>query len=250
MNRHNRKRLIKFLFTILSANPFEYGIVPGEGGWVRLKDLHWALRQTGSFPSVSVAGLKQLFELYRPEKFEIKHKHVRVLPEFHSPGLMKFSVAAPPDILYLPVRPRAHAHVLSRGLRPAGDAKWIVLWKEMDMALRAGKRRDREPVIARLKVDSAMRQGAVFHEAGGCIYLAQWLEPQWLDMPALPEMKENIPARGSKDQKNETGSSEKSSRKMPGSFIPEHPPAWYGHGDIKSTGHHGKKRHKRAKPYR
>lgn len=250
MDKRHRKQLGKLIFAILARNPFEYGIVPEEGGWVKLKDLHWALMQTGAFRHISVAGLQQFFELFRPAKMEIKQKYVRALPEFHAPGFLEFPVAMPPDILHLPVRPRAHAHVLSRGVMPAGNTKWIVLWTEEDMAVRTGRRRDRESLIAHVRTTYAMKHGAVFHEAGGCIYLAQWLEPQWLELPPLPETKEKPSEKYNRNGESEADRPGLNREKMPGSFMPEQLPAWYGHKNEKIKGRHGKKRNKRVKSHR
>ena len=232
MDRRNRKRLTKLIFAILARNPFEYGLVPDVQGWVKVKDLHWALMQAGEFRSLSVKGLQQFFDLYRPDRMEICGKHVRVLPEFHAPDLLYFPQASPPQVLYMAVRPKAHAHVLKRGMRPAGEMKWILLCPEREQALTLGRRRDSEPLVAVIRTGIALSHGAVFRRAGEILYLTQWIDPAWLELPPLPESMEKS-GNGKKNVKSDVKDENESdrSKKMPGSFIPEFPsqwPEWYG----------------------
>ncbi len=250
MHRRNQKRLSKLIFAILARNPFEYGIVPDEHGWVRLKDLHWALRQGDAFPALSAGGLQQFFELYRPEKMEIKAKLVRVLPEFHAPEMLDFPQSVPPARLYLPIRPRAHAHVLTHGVRPCGNLKWIVLWKECEQAITAGKRRDREPIIAMLDTSAALREGAVFRCAGDEIFLTQWLNTRWLDLPPLPESRESVLKNTAKEERVvQARSKAEDDRMTPGSFIPDALPLWYSkkQGKVSKRGGKGRKRVKKRR---
>ena len=256
MDRRNRKRLTKLIFAILARNPFEYGLVPDEQGWVKAKDLHWALMQAGEFRSLSVKGLQQFFDLYRPDKMEICDKYVRVLPEFHAQDLLDFQQASPPQELYVAVRPKAHAHVLKRGMRPTGEVKWILLWPEREQALTIGRRRDSEPLVAVIRTGIALSHGAVFFRAGEILYLTQWIDPAWFELPPLPESAEK-PVETKKStkpvlkDKDEPGQS----TNMPGSFIPEFPgqwPEWYGEREGKRARRWSgkKKKKKRSGPVR
>ncbi len=233
MDKRNRRRLSKLIFAILARNPFEYGLIPDEEGWVKTKDLHYALMQTGAFRSLSVKGLEQFFDLFRPDKMEKDQRRVRVLPEFHATGLLEFQQAEPPAVLYIPVRPRAHAHVAEKGMRPPGESKWILLWPEREQALKAGMRRDREPIIGILNSRDALAHGAVFFRAGEDLYLTQWIEPGWLELPPVPEIMEKAVDNKVKKEKPATMVKDKTvqPKNMPGSFIPEFPgqwPEWYG----------------------
>ncbi len=251
MNKRNRKRLEKLIFAILARNPFEYGIVPDEEGWVRLKDLHYALMQGEVFRSLSVKGLEQYFDLYRPERMEHSGRYVRVLPEFHAPGLLTFTQVSPPIRLYVPVRPRAHAHVMRRGIRSNGNTKWIVLWPDIDRAFAAGRRRDRDPVIGIIKTDVAQSCGGLFFMAGEEVFLTQWLEPSWLELPPLPESEEKQAEQRRKGHKSKKPPASQHRLDTPGSFIPTFPPQWpewYGKGEPKEgrSKRRDRKRSKRA----
>ena len=250
MDKKNRRRLAKLIFAILARNPFEYGLIPDEEGWIKTKDLHYALMQTGTFKSLSVKGLEQFFNLYRPDKMEIDHRRVRALPEFHAAGLLEFPQATPPLMLYIAVRPKAHGHVLRKGMRPPGDAKWLLLWPEKEQALKMGMRRDREPLVGTLRSHDAISDGAVFFRAGENLYLTQWLEPGWLDLPPLPEPTEVASdARGKKEKTSaRVEDKDKQPPVMPGSFIPEAPgqwPEWLGKREGKRARRRSDKKNRR-----
>ncbi len=251
MNKRNRKRLEKLIFAILARNPYEYGIVPDENGWIRLKDLHYALMQGEVFRSISVKGLEQYFDLYRPDRMELSGRYVRVLPEFQAPGLLAFPQVSPPARLYVPVRPRAHAHVLRRGMRPNTGAKWIVLWPDMEKALVAGRRRDRDPLVGIINTDVAQSCGGLFFMAGGEIFLSQWLEPSWLELPPLPESEERQAVQqGRQRYSTRKDAVSQDHANTPGSFIPTFPSQWpglYGDGDVKARRGRGKKGDRKRK---
>ncbi len=199
MDKQELKRLEKILFAMLGRQPDAFGIVLDEGGWVSIKELHQALMKETGFSHITERGLTQLFSLYRPEKFEWQENRVRVRPELQSPDLTKYKEATPPELLYVSIRPKAHAHVIARGLQT--NKKWIVLSTEKEMALRIGRRRSRDPVIAEVMALKSSKAGVVFRGAGKVLYLVEGLDPQWMNIPPLPPVRE-------KDKHKEPKSSE------------------------------------------
>ncbi len=232
MHKRNQKKLSKLLFAILARNPFEYGIVPDSEGWVKIKDLHWALMQGDAFRSLSVRGLVQFFELYTPGRMEQSGGRARALPEFQQPGILDFSVAAAPPVLYLPVRRRAHAHVLAHGVRVSAGREWIILWPDRERALTAARIWDSDPLLGVVDAAAAVAGGSVLYAAGRKeLFLARWLAPDWIDLPPLPCAEEE--ERRGKDSGKGRGRSarenisEVTAPELPGSFIPASPPPWY-----------------------
>ncbi len=247
MKKRDQKRLTKLIFAILARNPFEFGIVPDEGGWISIKDVRWALGQQGAFKSLSVRGLQQFFELYSPEKMEMRDRSVRVLPEYQSSDLLQYRQVDPPSLLYLPVRPRAHAHVVQKGLVPPAGKKWIVLWPDKELALNAGRRRDARPLIGTVNTAAAQAQGALFFRAGESLFLVQWLQASWIELPPVPEKPERKAKQVSAGNDAQTAPQDVKPGQLPGSFIPEFPsmwPEWYGHSDEKA------RRRQKNKKYR
>lgn len=191
MDKRGVKRLEKVLFSILGRQPDVFGLIPDEEGWISIKELYHALISEPGFPRVTPRGLNQFFSLYRPEKFECRNNLVRVKPEYQKPGLIRYNEdALPPECLYVNIRPKAHRHVIANGLRSSADKKWVVLSRSREMALRIGKHRDRDPVIAEVRALKASNAGVVFKKAGDTLYLVEGLDTQWMNIPYLPPAPE------------------------------------------------------------
>jgi hypothetical protein len=92
-------------------------------------------------------------------------------------------------MLYVCIRPKAHAHILANGLRPSGTDKWIALSTTKDMALRIGRRRDHAPIMAEVMARKACKTGIIFRRSGDFLYLVDGLGPEYLGLPALPKTK-------------------------------------------------------------
>jgi putative RNA 2'-phosphotransferase len=190
MDKRELKRLEKILFAILGRQPDTFGIVLNEGGWVSTKELHQALIKEKGFPHITHRGLAQFFSLYRPEKFEWQEKHVRVKPELQRPDLTTYKESNPPELLYVSIRPKAHAHVITRGLQTSNKKRWVVLSTEKEVALKIGRRRDKDPIIAEVMALKSSKAGVVFRRAGRVLYLVEGLDPKWMNIPPLPPLRE------------------------------------------------------------
>ena len=205
MDKQELKRLEKILFAMLGRQPDAFGIVLDKGGWVSIKELHQALMKESGVSHITQRGLTQFFSLYRPEKFEWQENYVRVKLELQSPDLTIYKEATPPELLYVSIRPKAHAHVIARGLQTSKNKKWIVLSTEKEMALRIGRRRDKDPVIAEVMALKSNKAGVVFRRAGKVLYLVEGLDPQWMNIPPLPPVREKDKHREPKSSKAKPG---------------------------------------------
>ncbi|MBW2080829.1 MAG: hypothetical protein JRI27_07725 [Deltaproteobacteria bacterium] len=205
MDKRELKRLEKILFAMLGRKPDAFGIVMDKGGWISIKELHRALMKEAGFSHITPRVLTQFFSLYRPEKFEWQENHVRVKPELQSPDLTIYNEATPPELLYVSIRPKAHAHVIARGLQSSNNKKWIILSTEKEMALKIGKRRDKDPMIAKIMAFKSNKAGVVFRRAGEGLYLVESLDPQWMNMPPLPPVREKDKHREPKSREVKPG---------------------------------------------
>jgi putative RNA 2'-phosphotransferase len=215
MDKRELKRLEKILFAMLGRQPDAFGIVLDEGGWASIKELHQALMKETGFSHITQRGLTQLFSLYRPEKFEWREKHVRVKPELQGPDLTIYKESTPPELLYVSIRPKAHAHVITRGLQSSNNKKWVVLSTEKEMALKIGRRRDKDPVIVEVMALKSSKAGVVFRRAGKVLYLVEGLDPQWMNIPPLPPVREK-----DKHKKPKSGKAGPVGKKIPKDIAP------------------------------
>jgi putative RNA 2'-phosphotransferase len=221
MNKRDLAKLRKILLSILGKCPNAFGVVLEEGGWITMKRLHKVVQAEQGFAHITPRSLVQFFALYRPDEFELQDQSVRIRPALRTEAAEHPEVAEPPDVLYVCIRPRAHAHVLANGLRPSGTDKWIALSTTKDMALRIGMRRDPAPITAKVMASKASEAGIVFRKTGDFLYLVDGLGPEYLGVPALPKTRTTEREKTEKSlpvgKRTVSGSAPPSER--PGSFI-------------------------------
>jgi putative RNA 2'-phosphotransferase len=220
------KRLTKAVFAMLGRRPDAFGIVLDRGGWISIKELHQVLITEPDLPHISSKALHQFFSLYRPERFEWQEDRVRVRPEWQSPDLTAYEETIPPERLYVTIRPKAHAYVIDHGLRPGGDKRWIVLSADREMALKIGRRRDRNPILVEVLASKACKTGIVFRRAGESLYLVDRLGPQWMNIPPLAPKQERHP-KESRSDKTKLDVEKVPTPEEIGGFVPRKMPSYY-----------------------
>ncbi len=227
MNDRGLRRLTKIIFAMLGRRPDAFGIVLEEGGWISIKELHQALMTEPGLPHITSKALRQFFLLYRPEKFECQEDRIRVKPEWQGPDLTIYRETIPPEVLYVTIRPKAHAYVIAHGLRPTGNKEWIVLSRDREIALRIGRRRDREPVMTEVLASKAYREGIVFRKAGDLLYLVDSLDPRWMNIPPPVHTRERGVRSGKvKADREKTPGIARPSEEI-GGFVLRKTPAFY-----------------------
>lgn len=203
MDNLRLKKLHKIMLAMLARQPDLYGLLPDKGGWIKIKELHGALAQEPEFPHVTMASLMQFFNIFGRGTFETNGQHVRIknydelpLPE----------TADPPEILYLPVRPKAYERAATDGFIPPQGKEWIILATTRELAVKIGKRRDNEPIISEVMALDAEKDGAAFKKFGENLFLADALKPEHLKLPPLPRNRQKNEPKNKKDM---TGSGSK-----------------------------------------
>jgi putative RNA 2'-phosphotransferase len=207
-NKNKSKQLAKFLEYLLGRRPDEFGLVPDENGFVKLKDLLKACSEEEGWRFVRESHLKEILLTVNPPPFEISEKMIRARRRDHLPHQTK--IQAPPKLLFVCVRTRAHGHVLEKGIRPSGYSH-IILASTKEMAQRIGRRIDPTPVLFTVHVQKALAEGVEFIKAGESLFLAEQLSPNCLSGPPLP--KEKFKELGKKPPK------EPAVQETPGSFL-------------------------------
>jgi RNA:NAD 2'-phosphotransferase (TPT1/KptA family) len=230
MDKKRRNILEKTLFSLLGKAPGSFLAVLDEDGWLSVKEIHRILQARKGCGFLTPATIRQFVDLYMPERFELRDNMIRVRPEYMEPGLLVHEYVSPPDRLYVPVRPKAHAHVMKNGLLPPSNRKWIVLAAGKKDAEALGKRRDAAPITGEVDCIVAERLGVCFFRADGPLYLVDRLPSACITLPPLPEEAghDNIAKERSESRKKkETASGmEKPSTPLPGSFFPGTPPSF------------------------
>jgi putative RNA 2'-phosphotransferase len=205
------RKLAKFLDYVLGRRPDEFGLLPDEQGYVKIKTLLQSLHEDSDWRHVRQGHLQALMLLQQPVVIEmesdlIRARHRDRLPTPQPPSEM-------PKILYSAVRRRAYPVVVEKGIRPGGTP-YILLSPDEETARRLGRRMDNDPVVIKIHVAQCRSAGTIFLRYGERLHLADVIPAQGLSGPALPKEKAS-PAPSKKPPRAMENT------KTPGSFYPD-----------------------------
>jgi len=209
------KKLAKLLDYALGRNPDEFGLVPDEDGFVKIKELLKALHEEEGWKFVRIASIDEVIYSIANPPVEINEDRIRAIKR---EKLDKRGYAAePPLLLYTCVRRRAYPHALKKGVNPMGR-KHVVLSSDADLALRVGRRHDGDPVLLTVNVDQAHDRGCMFLKASPRLFLCRQVPESSFRGPALPKEK--------KTKEGKDGSAREAKKipqrsETPGSYFPD-----------------------------
>ncbi len=203
MTDRERKRLEKLIFYVLGRRPDEFGLIPNEKGFFRLKDLHRALIEEEGTKNLRLKQLIDFFLIFRPEKFEFLEKEglVRVRPDLAEEAVFEPRlVEVPPVILFAPVRLRAWIKASEIGL---SGRDHVLLTSEEDLARRLAKRKG--ALVITVEARRALEMGVIFECYIEKLYLAPWLPAEVLKGPKVDEeFKKRYQKRPKEEKLEET----------------------------------------------
>lgn len=208
--QHSPVKLAKFLDYILGHRPDEFGLVPDDQGFVRIKDLLKVLQEEAGWGYVNQGALNEVVLSVPDAPVEIVETRIRALDRNRLP--IPTVTNSLPKLLYTAVRRKAHPVVLENGISPLGGFTHVVLSSDRAMAQRIGRRIDQMPVILTVQVEWAGRRGVQLLKFGEKLYLSDPIPLGAFTAPPLPKEKEDFNARKKKS------SEEKSQARTPGSF--------------------------------
>lgn len=210
MTLKKTQKLAKFLSYVLGRNPDEFGLVPENRGFFKIKELLKALNQEEGWRHIRMAHLNEVALTVVPSPVEIHGNRIRALDRSHLPQLTP--AVQLPKLLYIAVRNRAYPAVIEKGLhsRNQGD---LLLSSDLEMARRIGQRRDQHPVMLTVQVSRSRERGTRYQKYGQGLFIADILYPDTFSGPPLPKEK-SAPAPSKKQVIP-------SHAKTPGSYFPD-----------------------------
>jgi putative RNA 2'-phosphotransferase len=186
----------RIMVYILGHRPDEFGLVPGEEGFVPVKEFLLAIHEEPGWGYVRQGHINEVLAGKDRSLFHVEGSAIRALDRRWRLDLVNPAPTLP-SLLFAPIRRRAHPHALDKGLR-AGEGTRLVLFPDASMALRVGKRRDQKPVVLEVNADRARREGVCFY-AFGEVFLAGEIPAGCITGPPLP--KETVKARETEKEK-------------------------------------------------
>lgn len=203
----NLKKLANFILYILERRPDEFGLVPDNEGYVKIKSLLSAVNDEEGFKYVRRFHIDDIMSSLPDFPIEIKDPLIRAKLVNNLPK--QIIAVNPPKLLYTCVRKKAYTFVLENGIHPAGSDK-VLLSSTEEIAERIGKRFDQAPVLLTVHVRKAIDAGVSFYTSGE-LFLSDPVPPSCFTGPPPPKQKE--------ESKPADKQKEFIPKSMPGSYI-------------------------------
>jgi putative RNA 2'-phosphotransferase len=201
-------KLSKLLVYILGRQPDEFGLLPAENGYVKIKDLMKSLGEEPDWRHVRLNQIRDVIYSTDSPAVEIENNLIRAKDRTH------LSLPQIPDILpklmYYAIRRRAYPAILEKGLPAATSINRIILTSDIAMAQRLGRRIDSSPVILMVNSERARKNGATVWRFGNRLFLLDCLPIGSFSGPPLPKKREEV-------KQVETPKSQ-AAQKTPGSY--------------------------------
>jgi putative RNA 2'-phosphotransferase len=170
------QNISRFMVYILGHRPDEFGLVPDQEGFVRMKDLIWAMHEEEGWRFVNQGHIREVLLSDHRRLFKTEDNRIRSLERNWQLDL-EHPCQDLPKLLFHPVRPRAHSQALEKGLSAESGKKSIILTGNREMAIRIGLRRAPKPVILEVSVEQARISRVDFFTFGD-LYLAAHIPHQ------------------------------------------------------------------------
>jgi putative RNA 2'-phosphotransferase len=204
----SHKQLSKFLEYILGRSPHEFGLVPDQDGFVKLKEFFLAANEEEGWRHIRQSTISELINSTPDPPVEIVENKIRAINRDLLPRIQH--AVEIPKLLYTAITQKSHPVILERGIFPT-QHEYVILCSEKSMAFRIGKRRDRFPVLITVNVLQAEEQDIFFKQAGDKIYLTEQIPVGCFIAPPLPKEKT--------ETKKTRNKPEPEGLKMPGSYF-------------------------------
>ena len=176
--------LSRFLVYVLGHKPDEFGLVPDGKGFVPFKELLQALHEEEGWRYVRQSHIHEILlgedrALFQSEGERIRSMERRWELDFHHP------VSSLPKVLFTAVRRRAHPVVMEKGVTGSGERP-LVLSPNRDMAVKMGRRRDKDPVVLEVLARAAAEKRILFYSFGE-LFLSPELPAQFIAGPPVSQ---------------------------------------------------------------
>ena len=180
------KQLGKLMTYVIGRRPDEFGLVPDEEGFVRIKDLLKAISEEPGWGYVRKSHIHEVLMTSCENSFVIEDDRIKA--EYRDKALSPVAGVVPPKLLYCCVRQKAYPVVCQRGIIPMGQ-QHVFLATTEELALRMGRRRDPAPVLLTVHAQRAFEAGEKFSRQGELIYIVDHVPVDYFSGPPLPKEK-------------------------------------------------------------
>ena len=207
---HGIEKLSKLLVYVLGRRPDEFGLVLDSDGFVNIKSLLQALHEESGWRHIRNVHLNEVIQTLSMPSIQIEGNRICALDRSLLPQPIPLDL--PPKLLYFAVRKRAYPIVMEKGLN-AISPSYLILSSAKTMAMRIGRRLDRDPILLTVHVGDSIKQGALYQQYGQQLFLTERLYLGTFNGPPLSKDK--------KENKEGIVPQKAAQVKTPGSYFPD-----------------------------
>ncbi|MFW6149184.1 MAG: RNA 2'-phosphotransferase [Atribacterota bacterium] len=164
----------KYMSYLLRHNPENLDI--SKNGYVPISQLLSKLRRR--YPEVDRRFLEKVVK-HGHKRFQIKNDQIRALYGHSIPVKITFKNEIKVDTLYHGTTENAAKKIMQQGLNPQSRNK-VHLSISKEEAERVGTRRTSKPVILKIDVKNAVKNGISFYKATDKVYLSNSIPPRFI----------------------------------------------------------------------
>jgi putative RNA 2'-phosphotransferase len=125
---------------------------------------------------------KFIFEIVEKsdrQRFEIVKDKIRALYGHIIPVKLEMEEDKTVKAFYHGTTLDATSQILKVGLKPM-KRRWVHLSPTIEIAIRCGLRRTKEPVVLEIDAEVARKKGAKFYKATDTVYLCSYIQPEYI----------------------------------------------------------------------
>jgi putative RNA 2'-phosphotransferase len=211
-NQRNVEDFTRLLDYVLGRRPDEFGLIPDKDGFVPVKELLQAIHEEAAWRHIRRSHVNEALMGAGRDLFQLEGRRIRAVKRLWRME-EKAAASSVPKLLFTPVRRRAHAVALEKGLRSPKD-RYLPLSLHREMAHRIGQRRDPDPVLIEVMAFAALTEGVPILSLGD-LFLSSHVPARFLSGPAVPKELLEKPHR---KKPVLDGAAEKPLDRTPGSF--------------------------------
>ncbi len=175
------KRLSKFLAVVLRHNPENFNIALDERGFAPLNDV-WAVIKHKYGDTYSRDDLESIVhngDDNAKKRYEIMDNHIRAMYGHSKPTIVYPSIE-PPIKLFHGTNAKALINIRKNGLS-AQQRQYVHMTTSYDTAVLVASRRTNEPIILTIHAKEAYKNGLIFHNPEGELYLSKGIPVDYID---------------------------------------------------------------------
>ncbi|MCG8540567.1 MAG: RNA 2'-phosphotransferase [Clostridia bacterium] len=164
----------------LRHSPSEYGLELDEYGWVDTYKLLKALKRNEKWAFLELDDLVNMIEKSNKKRHEIIGNKIRALYGHSTFRIIKRKVSKPPEFLYHGTTNKFITSIKEKGLL-SQERQYVHLSLDVETAYEVGKRRDRKPIILKIKARLAWENGIRFYFGNDNIWLSDDIPSKYIE---------------------------------------------------------------------